>query len=71
MSGSFGLDTRLGYNINIDNDKVSIWMGSDKNKEMLMYLNKLYKEKLLDPEIFSHTEAQYLQAGLGKYGILL
>ncbi|EGG37462.1 extracellular solute-binding protein [Paenibacillus sp. HGF5] len=69
MSGSFGLDTQLGYNINIDNDKVSIWMGSDKNKEMLMYLNKLYKEKLLDPEIFSHTEAQYLaKQGSGNAG---
>ncbi|OIB00531.1 ABC transporter substrate-binding protein [Paenibacillus sp. LC231] len=69
MSGSFGLDTQLGYNINIDNDKVSIWMGSDKNKEMLMYLNKLYKEKLLDPEIFSHTEAQYLaKQGSGNTG---
>lgn len=69
MSGSFGLDTQLGYNINIENDKVSIWMGSDKNKEMLMYLNKLYKEKLLDPEIFSHTEAQYLaKQGSGNTG---
>ncbi|MCV4234219.1 extracellular solute-binding protein [Virgibacillus sp. LDC1] len=69
MSGSFGLDTQLGYNINIENDKVSIWMGSDKNKEMLMYLNKLYKEKLLDPEIFSHTEAQYLaKQGSGNAG---
>ncbi|MDU5949842.1 MAG: extracellular solute-binding protein, partial [Paenibacillus macerans] len=60
MSGSFGLDQQLGYNINIVDGKVKIWMGSDRNKEMLMYLNKLYQEKLLDPEVFSHTEAQYL-----------
>ncbi|MGC5772103.1 extracellular solute-binding protein [Paenibacillus pabuli] len=60
MSGSFGLDMQLGYNINLEDDKVNIWMGNERNKELLMYLNKLYQEKLLDPEIFSHTEAQYL-----------
>ncbi|MGG6311498.1 extracellular solute-binding protein [Paenibacillus macerans] len=70
MSGSFGLDQQFGYNINIIDDKVEIWMGSERNKEMLMYLNKLYKEKLLDPEIFSHTEAQYLaKQGSGKTGV--
>ncbi|TDF89792.1 extracellular solute-binding protein [Paenibacillus piri] len=60
MSGSFGLDKQLGYYINLENDKVQIWMGNDRNKELLMYLNKLYSEKLLDQELFSHKEAQYL-----------
>ena len=60
MSGSFGLDLQMGYNINIADDKVEIWMGSERNKEMLMYLNKLYQEKLLDPEMFSQKEADYL-----------
>ncbi|KAF4326263.1 hypothetical protein G195_000315 [Phytophthora kernoviae 00238/432] len=47
MSGSFGLDSQLGYNINIENDK----------------------EKLLDQEIFTHTEAQYLaKQGSGNTG---
>lgn len=69
MSGSFGLDQQLGYNINLENDKVNIWMGSERNKEMLMYLNKLYKEKLLDPELFSQKEAQYLaKQGSGNAG---
>ncbi|NUU76841.1 extracellular solute-binding protein [Paenibacillus xylanilyticus] len=69
MSGSFGLDSQLGYNIYIENNKVNIWMGSDRNKEMLMYLNKLYQEKLLDQEIFAHTEAQYLaKQGSGNTG---
>ncbi|WP_123043351.1 extracellular solute-binding protein [Cohnella candidum] len=69
MSGSFGLDQQLGYNINIANDKVEIWMGSDRNKELLMYLNKLYKEKLLDPQLFSQKEAEYLaKQGSGKTG---
>ncbi|MWV42675.1 extracellular solute-binding protein [Paenibacillus sp. HJL G12] len=69
MSGSFGLDQQLGYNINLENDKVKIWMGSEQNKELLMYLNKLYKEKLLDPELFSQKEAQYLaKQGSGNAG---
>ncbi|ULL15157.1 extracellular solute-binding protein [Paenibacillus sp. H1-7] len=69
MAGSFGLDFQLGYNINLANDKVSIWMGSDKNKELLMYLNKLYSEKLLDQELFTQKEAQYLaKQGTGNTG---
>ncbi|UUZ84809.1 extracellular solute-binding protein [Paenibacillus sp. P26] len=69
MAGSFGLDFQLGYNINLDNDKVQIWMGSDRNKELLMYLNKLYSEKLLDQELFTQKEAQYLaKQGTGNTG---
>ncbi|AIQ29004.1 MULTISPECIES: extracellular solute-binding protein [unclassified Paenibacillus] len=70
MSGSFGLDQQFGYNINIKDDKVEIWMGSEQNKEMLMYLSKLYADKLLDQEVFSHTEAQFLaKQGSGKTGM--
>ncbi|WNQ13104.1 extracellular solute-binding protein [Paenibacillus aurantius] len=69
MGGSFGLDFQLGYNINLENDKVNIWMGNDRNKELLMYLNKLYSEKLLDQELFSQKEAQYLaKQGTGSTG---
>ncbi|NOU90620.1 extracellular solute-binding protein [Paenibacillus sp. LMG 31460] len=69
MAGSFGLDLQFGYNINLDNDKVNIWMGSDRNKELLMYLNKLYSEKLLDQELFTQKEAQYLaKQGSGNTG---
>jgi ABC-type sugar transport system, periplasmic component len=69
MAGAFGLDSQLGYNINVEDDKVHIWSGDEQYKELLMYLNKLYKEKLIDPEIFSHTEAQYLaKQGTGNTG---
>jgi putative aldouronate transport system substrate-binding protein len=70
MAGSFGLDFQLGYNINLENDKVNLWMGSDRNKELLMYLNKLYSEKLLDQELFTQKEAQYLaKQGTGNTGL--
>lgn len=69
MAGSFGLDFQLGYNINLEDDQVKIWMGSDRNKDMLMYLNKLYSEKLLDQELFTQKEAQYLaKQGSGNTG---
>ncbi|KRF02287.1 ABC transporter substrate-binding protein [Paenibacillus sp. Soil766] len=69
MGGSFGLDKQLGYYINLENDKVQIWMGNDRNKEMLMYLNKLYSEKLLDQELFTQKEAQYIaKQGTGNTG---
>ncbi|TYP73131.1 extracellular solute-binding protein [Paenibacillus methanolicus] len=69
MGGSFGLDNQLGYNINLTDGKVDIWMGSERNKELLQYLNKLYGEKLLDPEVFSHKEADYLaKQGSGNAG---
>ena len=70
MSGSYGLDHQFGYNMNIVDDKVELWMGSERNKELLVFLNKLYKEKLLDQEVFSHTEAQYLaKQGTGNTGL--
>lgn len=69
LGGSFGLDFQLGYNINLEDDKVNIWMGSERNKELLMYLNKLYSEQLLDQDIFIQTEAQYLaKQGSGNTG---
>ena len=69
MAGAFGLDSQLGYNINLVDGKVHIWSGDERYKELLMYLNKLYQEKLLDQEIFSHTEAQFLaKQGTGNTG---
>ncbi|MBB6731236.1 extracellular solute-binding protein [Cohnella zeiphila] len=47
LTGSWGLDRQLGYNINIDNDKVHIWVADDRFKDMLMFLNEMYKENLL------------------------
>lgn len=52
LSGSWGLDKQFGYKINIENDKVKIWLTDDRLKEMLMFLNDLYKEKLLWPDFF-------------------
>jgi putative aldouronate transport system substrate-binding protein len=52
FGGSYGLDFQLGYNINIDNNKIKIWFTDDRYKEMLTMLSDLYKEKLLWSEFY-------------------
>ncbi|WP_259618312.1 extracellular solute-binding protein [Paenibacillus doosanensis] len=53
FAGSFGLDHQLGTNANIDGGKVKLWVGDDRYKELLMFLNKLYAEKLLYADFYS------------------
>lgn len=53
FAGSFGLDRQLGTNANIDNNKVKLWVGDDRYKELLMFLNKLYAEKLLYADFYA------------------
>lgn len=70
FSGAWGLDHQLGYNINIDNNKVHIWSGDDKYKEELMYLHKLYQDNLIDHQIVTQTAAQYVaKMRSGKVGL--
>lgn len=52
FSGAFGLQKQMMYDINIDNDRVEIWYGSDKYKKLLQYLADLYKKGLIDKDIF-------------------
>ena len=47
FAGSWGLDSQLGYRINIENDKVHIWLTDDRFKDMLMFLNEMYEENIL------------------------
>jgi len=67
-SGSFGLTSQMGYHINIENDKVDIWMTDERYKQQLQFLHQLYAEGLLDPEVLTHTAADYV-AKLGE-GVL-
>lgn len=70
LSGSWGLENQMGYHVNIENGKVNIWLTDDRFKEMLMFLNKLYKEKLIDQELFSITYAKFLaKANSGVVGL--
>ncbi|MDF2673985.1 MAG: extracellular solute-binding protein [Clostridiales bacterium] len=60
LAGSWGMGVQMGFNVNIVDSKVKIWFTDDRFKEELTFLNKLYKEKLIDQEIFTQDYAKYL-----------
>lgn len=60
MQGSWGLDWQMGYHIEVVSDKVNIWVDDPRFKEYLQFLRQLYEEKLLDPEVFTQTESQFV-----------
>jgi putative aldouronate transport system substrate-binding protein len=47
LGGSWGLDHQMGDTINISNGKIHFWLKDDRFKEYLVFLNDLYKNKLL------------------------
>ncbi|MBN2980440.1 MULTISPECIES: extracellular solute-binding protein [Cohnella] len=64
LRGAFGLGNRGVGNVNWDADPASGELrfipASDGYKELLAYLNKLYAEKLIDPEIFTNEGTKVL-----------
>ena len=64
LKGSFGLGTRGGYqtywDIDPDTNELRFMPTTDRYKELLQYLNKLYTEKLLDQEIFTIDATQLM-----------
>lgn len=58
IGGAFNLRNRGNHHGVVDVDpetnKIRIWGISDGAREMLVYLNKLYSEKLIDQEIFTN-----------------
>jgi putative aldouronate transport system substrate-binding protein len=53
FSGSFGLGQQLGYQLDIKDDQVKIWLTDDRFKGLLQFLNKLYSEKLLWQDFYA------------------
>ncbi|MDF2937209.1 MAG: transporter substrate-binding protein [Paenibacillaceae bacterium] len=49
--------------IEVRNDKVGFVPAMDDYKQYLLYMNKLYKEKLLDNDMFSHTSQEFTAKG--------
>ena len=67
--GIFGLQNQMAYNLEIVDDKVNIWYAEDRYKELLMWLNGLYAEGLLDRDVLTHTDSQYVaKMGSGNIG---
>lgn len=62
MLANFGI-TNDDNNVSVNDDKVSYNMTSEKYKAYLQYMNKLYKENLLDNECFTQTNQQLVAKG--------
>lgn len=58
---AFGINQSDG--IMVEQDQVKYAFIQDGYKEYLQFLNQLYQEGLLDPQIFSHTWEQYVAKG--------
>lgn len=56
MSGSFGLYPNMGYNyLQVKDGKAHIYCMDDKFREVLEFMNIMWKEKLLDNSVFTQT----------------
>lgn len=76
LIGAFGGGTRGVHDTVVDADPETgyprILGASDAWKDMLTYVNKLYKEELLDNAIFTMKSAQYTaNAAEDKYGVIV
>lgn len=73
LSGSFGIANKGMANKYIDLDpkesKIRFYPTAEAYKEMLTYVNKLYSEGLIEQNIYSIEQNQFLSKGTeGKYG---
>lgn len=73
LSGAYGLQNRGArhpyVDVEPDNNKLRFIPTSDEYKEMLQFINKLYKEDLIEENIFTIETNQYLaNASKGLYG---
>ncbi|TQS75003.1 extracellular solute-binding protein [Ornithinibacillus gellani] len=73
LLGSFGLATKGGSNLYLDEDPetgdIRFYPTSDGYKELIEYVHKLYSEGLIEKNIFSIDHHQFItNLGDGKYG---
>ncbi len=50
----------MGNRLMIEDDQVQFWMTDDRLKDYLQFLNMLYSERLLDRNIFTQEEANFI-----------
>lgn len=72
LRGAFGLNTRGGNLLDIDpeTNELRFIPTTERYKEMLEYINKLFTEELIEQNIYSIEWAQYMSAAQDeKYGV--
>ncbi|HML47796.1 MAG TPA: hypothetical protein PKE04_13715, partial [Clostridia bacterium] len=52
LASSWGLGKQMGYQINIMDDKVDVWLDNDEYRAYLEYMHQLYEEGLLWSDYF-------------------
>ena len=77
LRGTFGLNNHGTANLYLDLDPNTNELRfnpiTENYKELFIYLNKLYSEGLIDPEIFTVTQQEVYakaKAGEGHYGLI-
>ena len=60
FAGAFGLQIQMGYYLNIVDGRVEIWLSSERYRMLLQYLSELYREGLLDQDIFCSNYKVFL-----------
>ena len=77
ICGMFGVNYEVEYGdadwsqypMKVENGRVHIQLTDDIMKEALQYYAAMYKEKLLDQEIFVHTKKEYFaKLAAGRFG---
>lgn len=69
MESMYGLTRNMGYYINIENDKVHIWLPDKAHREALEFTKKLWDQGLIDKEIFTQTDSLFFgKLAAGKVG---
>lgn len=66
LSGVWGFQRQFGQNLQVVDGKVETWITNDGFKDMLMWMNQMYTEGLLDPEIFTQDYAKYASKMSGQ-----
>ncbi len=74
ISGFFGVYSNLGYDrIKLYDNKVSFLPFDPAYKETLQYMNLMYKEKLMDNEVFTQTPdaslSKFAAGNAGSFGL--
>jgi putative aldouronate transport system substrate-binding protein len=60
MAGTWGLQLQFGQRMSVYDNVVSTWIHSDQFKNMLMWFNYAFENRLLDPEIFTQDIPRWL-----------
>ena len=66
FAGVWGYQYQFGRFLEVRDGKVTTYLTEDNFKDMLMWLNKMYEEGLIDPEIFTQEYAKYAAKMAGQ-----